>query len=96
VESRFRAILGSTIRQQELIALRKGLFQKLLPELCRSERRTKAENLRLFERHRDIVLAILESPLAVQEVMEVASRHRTSEKDARELLFHFKMIHAIQ
>jgi hypothetical protein len=96
VESRLNDIVGSPIRQHELIALRKGLFEHLLPKLSRSECRKKADNLTIFEKHREIVLAILESAPGVQEVMDVASRHRASERDWRQLLFHLKTIHAIQ
>jgi hypothetical protein len=64
-------IIGSEIRQKELIALRKGLFAKILPPMERQEKRLWAANLVTFESHYEAVLALLSVPVNVAAVLQV-------------------------
>jgi hypothetical protein len=81
VEARLAAILGTPIRQRELISLREGLFARVLPRLQRDERRRKSSNMLVFESHQHAVLAVLESSVAMQQVVNIALAMRKGKRD---------------
>jgi hypothetical protein len=71
-------IIGSEIRQKELMALRRGLFADVLPPMQREEKRKWSENLMTFEGHREEILGRLNDPVCVSAVRMVvfSSRNR--------------------
>jgi hypothetical protein len=84
VEGRLKAIIGSTLRQKELKALRQGLFKDLLPAMTRDERRNKAAHLMALESRRAEVLAFLDKPEVIPAVVEAVLTSRYNNPKKRE------------
>jgi hypothetical protein len=93
VAARFRGILGNDICQNELISLRQGLFKDILPPLTRDEKRTKTSHLMTFESHRSEVLAVLETPVGITQVIEAAFRNRKNGRTLEALKMHIFHVH---
>jgi hypothetical protein len=88
VEARLSAIIGDSVRQIELISLRQGLFNEVMPPLTRPEKRTKGANLATFESCRDALLPILDTPAGIARVVEVALANRTNDRERLALKLH--------
>jgi hypothetical protein len=95
VKERFMAIIGSEIRQKELMSLRRGLFADILPPMRREEARTLSANLMGLNRRREIVLARLSNPIYVWAVLDEVLRFRTTPRDRESVLKHAKRFHRI-
>jgi hypothetical protein len=93
VGRRFREILGCQIYKNELITLQQGLFRDIFPRSRREERRVRAVLMASFEAHRLEVLAKLDSPHAIQEVLRVVLSSR-QKRCARDVIYaHIWNIH---
>jgi hypothetical protein len=91
VETRLHSIIGDQIRQNELKALREGLFTEILPEITRDEKRTRSAHLKVFESHRAEVLPFLEKPEVIAAVVEavLTSRYnRNRDNDVYKVVEH--------
>jgi hypothetical protein len=95
VRKRFKAIIGSEVRQKELIAIRNGLFADILPPMGREEKRKLCENLVAFESHREEVLARLNNPAYVYAVLNEVLLCRTAERDRLFVLGHAMRFHLL-
>jgi hypothetical protein len=89
---RIRELIGSDIRQKELITLQLGMFKDILPPPTREEKRSRTLNVASFDRHRDEVLALLDSPDIIREVLVVVFESRTQRSERNSLLAHANML----
>jgi hypothetical protein len=71
------SVIGSEIRQSELLSLRSPVFAQILGRPTRSECRLKEANEAAFEAHRSEIISILDNPAVVTEVTRIALRNRT-------------------
>jgi hypothetical protein len=95
VRQRFIAIIGSEIRQKELMALRRGLFADILPPMDRQEKRVLSANLMGFNRFQEIILARLNDPAYVSAVLDEVLRCRTNPRDRELVLNHARRLDLI-
>jgi hypothetical protein len=93
VAERLCAIIGRNAIQAELISLRMGLFKNTLPAMTRSEKRTRQSNLETFSRFRTEVLALLDTPAAINEVVTVALENCKTETERNAVKMHVFGIH---
>jgi hypothetical protein len=88
VAARFRAMLGSDLRQDELLTLRRGLMESLFPAPNRDEKRMKAVMVASWEAKKHEVLAVLDRPEAIREGLRVAAEVRVKQRDQHQLWGH--------
>jgi DNA-binding TFAR19-related protein (PDSD5 family) len=93
VMDRLTAIIGSEIRQSELIKLRKQLFLSILGPPNRAEKRLKQANVDAFEAHRSQILETLNTPSAIATVTKIAMEHRSRAFEREMVLMHALRVH---
>jgi hypothetical protein len=68
------------------------MFKDILPPLTRNEKRSRTLNVVSFDRRRDEVLALLDSPDIIREVLTVVFERRTQGSQRNKLLAHANML----
>ena len=81
------ALIGSEPRQKELLALRRGLLKKALPEPTRDEKRSKKKNIARLEEFCAFVLPVLQDAKVRKEVIQLVLGLRTGKAQA-DVLWH--------
>jgi hypothetical protein len=87
VESALTRIAGSPPTQRELISMRTTIFKEVLPGPTREEKRSRAANLRQFERHMGIVIPMLAQSLVTATVLNMCYSLR-NQPNQEKLLMH--------
>jgi hypothetical protein len=85
---RLRRMTGVDTPQKALLALRRGLFKNIVPRVTRDESREKKLNVATIEQFRDSILALLESPEAIAEVLVVVLNEMRRPAHREEVLMH--------
>jgi hypothetical protein len=88
VAARFRSVLGSEVGQDELLTLRRGLMGSLFSPPNKEEKGSNTVMLASWEAKKHEVLAILDGPEAIREVLRVADELRVEQREQRQLWGH--------
>jgi hypothetical protein len=92
VLERLKCIIGSEIRQNELITLRRGLFKDILPQMTRDEKRNKSINVSCLEGHRIELLSLLDRQVVIRQVLHIVYESRQKVQEQRELFAHMYLL----
>jgi hypothetical protein len=87
--NRLTTIVGSELSQLELLALREGLFQHILPRATRQEKRLKSNNVMSFEMHQSTLLPFLAAPAAASAVIALIFEMRQKASQREKILLNF-------
>lgn len=79
--------LGQIPRQNELLALRQGLFHDILPKITRNQRRHKSKNLEVFEVYKHAIFRKLCDGKSFTEFLIVLLQARNSFQK-KQILMH--------
>jgi hypothetical protein len=93
VLGRIRAITGADPTQAALIALRRGLFKDILPELSRPDKRKKNSNIATIEKHRAQLLPLFDTKDGIDEVFKVVLDEMKRTAHRNEVLMNRYGIH---
>jgi hypothetical protein len=88
VMGRLTTITGVAPPQRALLALRKGLFRDIVPQVTRDESREKPENVARIEQYRASILPLLETKDAITEVLDVVLKEMKRKAHRDEVLMH--------
>jgi hypothetical protein len=88
VIERLNCIIGSEIRQTELMILRNGLFYGIMGRATRTEKRLKVSNAAAFEAHRPELMVLLERPGIMAAIRQIAIEHRSKAVEKEMVLMH--------
>jgi hypothetical protein len=88
VIDRLNSIIGSEVRQSELLTLRKTLFADILGKPSRSECRLKVANVAAFEAHRGEIMEMLDNRAVLASVTRIALRNRSKMAEKETVLMH--------
>jgi hypothetical protein len=92
VGARLNAIIGDTIRQTELLALRRALFKDLLPPITRDEQRTRIAHVITLERHWVPILDCLDRREGIGAVVEAVLTSRNNKRQEwKDVLMHIML-----
>ena len=80
-------ILGQEPTHKELLALRMGLFNNIMPNPTRAERRSKLKNIEKMEEYADSIVRVVSNKATQKEIVRLALSLRR-EREGREILMH--------
>jgi hypothetical protein len=83
-------LIGTRIRQKELLLLRQGLFAAILPPTSRDERRLRPANARTFERFRESILPWLGNPNVTRQIVHMVLQARGNREREVVLLYIYR------